>query len=154
MADISSSCSYAKFLKDKVKLNDICILSVINQTQDKALDINDNFWAISILQDNKKLYIICLQYSYTIKLHFPYDIIYLPNGCEDNAITFVLPSSNKLNRESSIEATEYKGGFNRSYPKNDKFSLMQSLNISSLMGDKLQDLAHKIPEINMYQFLA
>ena len=45
-----------------------------------------------------------------IKLHFPYEIIYLPNGCEANAITFVLPSNNKLNVESSIEATEYKLG--------------------------------------------
>ena len=104
-ANTSDSCSYALFLKDRVKINDFCILSVINQTQDEALNINDNFWAISTLQDNKKLYITCLQYSYTIKLCFPYDIIYLPNGCEANAITFILPSNNKLNVEPSIEAT-------------------------------------------------
>ena len=31
------------------------ILSIINQTQDEGFNINDNFWAISTLQDNKKL---------------------------------------------------------------------------------------------------
>ena len=60
------------------------------------------------LQDVKELYITCLQYRYMIKLHFPYDIIYLPSSCEANAITFVLLSNNKLNAEPSIEATEYK----------------------------------------------
>ena len=67
--------------------------------QDEAVNINDNFWSISTLYDNEKVYITCLQYSYSIKLHFPYDIVYLPNGCEGNAITFVLPSNNKLNLE-------------------------------------------------------
>ena len=112
-ANIPNSCRYALFLKDREKINNVCILSVINQTQDEALKINDNFWAISTLQDNKNN--TCLQHSYTIKLCFPYDIIYLANGCEANAITFVLPSNNKLNVEPSIEVTEYKLGLNRSY---------------------------------------
>ena len=146
-AATSNSCNYALFLKDIVKINDFCILSVINQTQDEAHNINDNFWAISTLQDNKKLYITCLQYSYTIKFCFPYDVIYLPNGCEADAITFVLPYNNKLYVEPSIEATEYKLGFNQSYLKINNFSLMQSLNISSLMDDKLQVLANKILEM-------
>ena len=93
-------------------MNKFCILSVINQTQDEAFNINDNFWAISTLHDNKKLYITCLQHSYFIKLYFPYNIIYLPDGCEANAITFVLPSNNKLNVEPIIETPEYKLGFN------------------------------------------
>ena len=102
-ADTKNSCSHALLLKDKVKIKDFCILSVINQTQDEALNINDNFWAISTLQDSKKLYITCLKYSYTIKLHFPYNIIYLPNGCEANTITFVLLSNNNLNVEPPLK---------------------------------------------------
>ena len=85
--------------------------------QDEAFNINDNIWAICILQDNKKLYVTCLWHSYLINLHFQYDIIYLPNDCEANAITFVLPSNNKLNIESIIETPEYKLGFNISYSK-------------------------------------
>ena len=142
-ADTSNSCSYAIFLKDRVKIHKFCIFSVTNQTQDEAININDNFWAISTLQDNKKLYITFLQYSYTIKLHFPYDLIYLPNCCEENVITFVLPSNNKLNVEPSNEAAEYKTGFNRPYSKINNFSLMQFLNISSLTDNKLQILAKK-----------
>ena len=107
-ADTSDSCSYALFLKNREEINIFCILSVINQTQDEAFNINDSFWALSTLQGNKKLYITCLQYSYMIKLHFPYDLIYVPDGCEANAITFVLPSNNKLNVECTIETTEYK----------------------------------------------
>ena len=136
VTDTSKSCSYTLFLKDKEKINSACMISVINQTQGETLNINDNFWAISPLQDNKKLYITCLPFSFTIKLHFPYDIIYLPNGYEANAIAFMLPSNNKLNIESSTEATEYKLGFNRSYSKCNSLSLMQSLNISSLTDDK------------------
>ena len=45
-----------------------------------------------------------------IKLQFPYDIIYLPNGYKANAIIFVLPSSNKLYVEPTIEATKCKLG--------------------------------------------
>ena len=66
VADTSKSCSYALFLKDKIKINNACILSVINQTPDKTLNINSNFWAISTLQDNKKLHIACLQFSYSL----------------------------------------------------------------------------------------
>ena len=143
VANTSNSCSYALCLKNRVKINDFCIISVINQTQDEAINNNDNFGTISILQDNTKLYITCLQYSYTIKLCFQYDVIYLPDGCAANVITFVLPSNNKLNVEPSTEATEYKLGFNRSYSKINNFCLMQSLNISSLLDDKLQILANK-----------
>ena len=42
-ADTSNASSYALFLKDGVKINDFCILSVINQTQDEAINITDNF---------------------------------------------------------------------------------------------------------------
>ena len=134
-ADTSNSCSYVLFLKDRGNINDFYIVSVINQAQDKTLSIYDYFCTVSTLQNNKKLYITCLQYCYTSKLCFPYDIIYLPNGTEANAITFVLPSNSKLNVGLSIKVTEYKVGFNRSYSKINTFSLMQSLNISSLMDD-------------------
>ena len=119
IAETSNSCSYALFLQDKDRINKFCILSLINQTQDEAFNIN--FWAISTLQDNKKLYITCLQYSYLIKLCFPNDIIYLPNGCVANAITIVPPSNNKLNAEPIIEAPEYISGFNMLYSKINKF---------------------------------
>ena len=95
----------------------------------------------------KKSYITCLQFSYTIKFHFPYNIIYLTNGCDANTISFILPSNNNLNVESSIETPQYKIGFNRSYSKISNFSLMQYLNLSCLMDNKLQDLAHKISEM-------
>ena len=115
--------------------------------QDEAIDISENFWAISTLQNNKKLYITCLQYSYSCTLCFSYDVIYLPNGCKANVITFTLPSNNRLNIDSITEALEYKLGFNRSYSKINNFSLMQSLNISSLTDDSSQNLANKIPEM-------
>ena len=71
-----------------IKINTFCTLSVINQTHDKAVKINGNIWVISTLENDKKLCITCLQFSYVIALQFPYDIIYLPDGCEANAITF------------------------------------------------------------------
>ena len=40
------------------------------------------------------------------KTSFPYYIIYLPDGCEANAITFVLTSNNKLNIEPTDESLE------------------------------------------------
>ena len=46
-----------------------------------------------------------------------------------------------------MESTEHKPGFNRSYSKINNFSLMQSLDISSLTDDNVKILAHKIPEI-------
>ena len=73
--------------------------------------------------------------------------IYLPDRYEGNAIYFVLLSYNKLYVESSIETPQYKLGFSRSYSKMDNFSLMQSLNLSSLTDNKLQGLAYKIPEM-------
>ena len=93
-ADTLNSCRYILFLKNKDKINTFCILSVINQMQDETFNIKDNFWAISAPPNNKKLYITCLQSSYSISPHFPYDVIYLPEGCEANTISFVLPSNN------------------------------------------------------------
>ena len=46
-ADSSHSCSYALFLKDRVKIYAFCILSVIYQIWDETHNINDNLWAIS-----------------------------------------------------------------------------------------------------------
>ena len=92
-------------------------------------------------------YITCLQYSYSITLCFPYDVIYLYAGCKANAITFVPPSNNRLNVDSIMEALENKLGFNRSYSKINNCSLMHSLNISSITDDHLQNVASRIPEM-------
>ena len=46
-ADTSNSCSYALFLKNKERINKFCLLSVINQTQAEAFNINDNFGNIN-----------------------------------------------------------------------------------------------------------
>ena len=87
-ADTSVSCSYDLFIQNKDRINKLCILSMANQMQDEAININDTFWSISTLHDNKKVYIRYLQFRNLIKLHFPYDIVTLPNGCEANAITW------------------------------------------------------------------
>ena len=147
VVDTSNSCSYALFLQNKDKINKFCLLSVINQMQDAAININNNFGAISTLQNNKKLYITCLQYSYSISLCFLYDLIYLPEWCKANAITFVLPSNNWLNVDSIIESTENQFSFNRSYSKINNFSLMQCLDISSLTDDNLKSITNKSPEM-------
>ena len=128
-------------------------MSVINQAQDKVININNNVWAISTLQNNKKLYIPCLQYSYSISICFPYYIVHLPDGYEANAVTFVLPSNDRLNVNSMIKTMENKLGFNRSYSKINNFSLMQSLDIPSTSDETLKSLANKILEIkHMYVF--
>ena len=46
-----------------------------------------------------------------------------------------------------METTENKLGFNRSYSKINNFSLMQSLEISSLTDENLKNLANNILEI-------
>ena len=60
---------------------------------------------------------------------------------------FVLPSNNRLNVDSIMETTENKLGFNRSYSKINNFSLMQSLDISSLTDENLKSIANKRPEM-------
>ena len=52
-AGTSNSCSYALFLQTKDKINTFCIMSVINQMWDEAIDISDNFWNISTFKNNK-----------------------------------------------------------------------------------------------------
>ena len=64
-ADTSKSCSYALFWQSTKRINTYCTLSIISQTQDKDININENFWAISALESNKKLHITCLKLSYS-----------------------------------------------------------------------------------------
>ena len=64
-----------------------------------------------------------------------------------NAKNFVFPSSSKLNVEPMDESSKSKLGFNRSYSKIDNFSIMQALNVSSHVDNKLEALASKIPEM-------
>ena len=59
-ADTSKTCSYVLCLQNTKRLNIFCTLSIINQKQDKAINISENFWAISNLESNKKVYITCL----------------------------------------------------------------------------------------------
>ena len=67
-------------------------------------------------------------------------------------MALVLPSNNKLNVEPSSEGPEYKLGFNSLYSKINNFSLMQSLNMSSLTDDKLDILANNILEMKCVNF--
>ena len=55
VADTSKSCCYVLFLNDKARITSDCILSLINQIHDEAINVNDNLWAISTLQDDTKL---------------------------------------------------------------------------------------------------
>ena len=68
----------------------------------------------------------------------------MPDGCEANAISILLPCNNKLHVKSPMETPQHKLGFSTSYSKIDNFNLMQTLNLSSLTEDKFQDFAHKI----------
>ena len=74
-------------------------------------------------------------------------MIYLPDGCEANAITFILPSNNCLNVDFDIKASENKFSFNRSYSKIENVNLMQALNISNFCNTNLWTIANKIPEM-------
>ena len=74
-------------------------------------------------------------------------MIYLPDGCEANIFTFILPSNNHLNVDSDIKTSENKFGFNSSYSKIENFNLMQALNISNFYNTYLQAIANKIPEM-------
>ena len=146
MADTSKSCSYTLFLNSKARINSVCILSIINQMHNGAININSNFWAISTLQYDKK-YITCLQFRYIIKLQFPMKLfICLMDIRPMQYLSYCHPTRN-LHVESSIKTPQYKLGFNRSSSKISIFNLMQSLNLSNLIDDKLQDLAHKIQEM-------
>ena len=98
-ADMSTSHSYTLCLQNKGRINKFCLLSMVNQMQDVAININDNFWSISTLHNDKKGLHHLFAVQLFNKMCFPYDIIYLPDGCEANTITFVLPSNNKLNVE-------------------------------------------------------
>ena len=55
-ADASHSCSYALFLQNKDKINNFCILSVINKTCNETLNVNDNFWSIAPFRIIKAMY--------------------------------------------------------------------------------------------------
>ena len=104
-----------------------CILSylaLLILSYDELVDCKVEIMQLTIQVDNifATLYITCLQFSYSIKLHFPYDIISLPNGCKASPISFVLPSNTNINVEAIIETPEYKLGFNRSYSKINNFS--------------------------------
>ena len=99
------------------------------------------------LKGIKKLYITCLQFSYSLPLLFPYDIIYLPDGCEANATTFILPYNKCLNVDSDIKTSENKFSFNRPNSKIENFNLMQALNISNFCNTTLLAIVDKIPEM-------
>ena len=71
MVDTSQSCSYTLFLINKAEISSVCILSVLNQTQDQEFNTNDNFGQYPTSRMIKKLYTTSLQSTYTIKPIFP-----------------------------------------------------------------------------------
>ena len=65
-----------------------------------------------------------------------------------NAITFIFPSNNELNVDSIMRSLENKLGLidhTLIILIINHFSLMQSLNMSSLTDDILQAIGNKIP---------
>ena len=55
----------AMFFSFKTKIEEInFVYPMVNQTQDEAIDLNDNFWSISTLHDNKKV----LHHLFTVQL--------------------------------------------------------------------------------------
>ena len=92
--------------------------------------------------------VVCLSWSYYIKLKCPVDIIFLPNTCEAYTNTFYLPSRNSLSKE--VDSRKI-GSKLTNFTLEDKdvydFALIKGLQIPNLTTDELTKLAIEMPEI-------
>ena len=129
-----------------------CHLSVLNQTRNKAISIDKNFMAITTLSP-QKLHVSCLSDSYPFSLRNPFDIMYMPNGCEASLDSFFLPSNDKLTQEVDSRKFIIKFvDFKRKYEKLTDFTWMQTFNLSALSNNELDSFASKIWELKRVSF--
>ena len=74
----------------------------MNQTTDQAVSLDYYHWAITTMKPCK-LQVVCLTYSYHIKLKFPININYVPDAYEAYTNTLFLPTRTSLSKEIVLE---------------------------------------------------
>ena len=67
-----------------------CNCEVRLQTHNVAYNVDRNLWAISDLA-NEKLQIQCLQKTYCFDVKTPFQLVFLPNGCETYSRNTYIP---------------------------------------------------------------
>ena len=140
-------CSYALFTNNKNNIEAYCSLTIKNQTRDKAVNINSNYWALTTLTPTI-LQVTCLTTSYQIKVKYPYDIVYLPNSCEATTNNYLIPANDKISTEISFEefglsSTKLK----LQYENITDFALFQKLDFPKLSQDEITHLAQQFPPL-------
>ena len=96
--DHPPDCSFYLFKIDKTAIGMFCSILVFIEITEKATSLGQHFWAIATLKP-RKLYIICLTYSYPQNVKYPFDITYLPNSCEAGSESLLLQSNDQLTSE-------------------------------------------------------
>ncbi len=148
----SKFCIYHLLVNDGEKIKENCKLEVSDYTHDSAVSLDQNIWALSVLEPID-LHVTCLSYSYQIELENNFEIVELDNACEAYNSKLILPSSNvvKHNINGSLIAERFFN-YNLEYPKLQNFFLVDQFNLTKMTPEELDQVAKLLPPINKVPF--
>lgn len=144
--DKSNHCLFFLFNQDDENINKFCTLSIVNQTRDRAIALDDTYWAVLTMKPTK-LQVSCLTSSTYIKLKYPLDVIKLEQSCEGFTQTMLIPARNTVTRENKVDfSTAYADTFQLQYDNITDFRALRHLYINKLSEKEIDRLAVHLPE--------
>ena len=144
----TKECLYHLLVNDKEKIQKYCTISVRKYTQDTAINLEANTWALAVLEPTT-LHVTCLTYSYQIRVKTTFQLVELENSCQAYSPNIVLPSGNQMfeKRNSSLIQQRFFN-YDVQYSAIPNFFLMQTFNITKLTPVQIDALSNDLPTID------
>jgi len=144
----SKQCIYNLLMNQEEQIKENCELEIENYQQDQAINLEQNIWALSVLEVPTELHITCLTYSYEIAVTTNFQLIELDNSCQAYNPNFIIPSSNIMKEEqnSSIIKDRFLN-YDPEYTSIPNFFLMQTFNLTLLSQEQISQIAVDLPPI-------
>jgi hypothetical protein len=141
-------CILALYLKKTEQIDQLCKFSLETQTTAEAINLNNNQWAIAMLEP-ETLEIKCRLKTHFVSVKPPLQIVNLPNGCSAYAPSLRIPAYVELKRDvSSDKITPPFLGFNKSYfPLNDFRAFKTIFPLQDLSPDETEGIKGSLPDL-------
>ena len=140
-------CIYHLLANNDEKIKKYCTISISKYTQDTAINLEGNTWALAVLEPIK-LHVTCLTYSYQIDVKTSFKLVELENSCQAYSPNIILPSGNQMSekRENSLIKQRFFN-YDEGYISIPNFFLMQTFNITKLSSEQIDKLSNDLPII-------
>ncbi len=147
-------CTYHLLTNQEKEIERDCKINIQEYSHDQAINLDQNIWALSILDIPTELHVTCLTYSYEIKITANFQLVELENSCQAYNPNLILPSSNIIKSQKNGSLIEQRFfNFDLEETSIPNFWLMNTFNLTKLTPEQVGQIAQDLPPLNKIDIL-